>query len=296
MRVVLVEKMVSDLISDRRHIYWNDQLLLALGVLAGVKKHSPYRLPVVDSGLRVKGIITGRRVLEILIGSRATSLRRSEGIRGLLREKVGMFCDEAHNLFSERLPIKAVAVYMAENSVGKVFVIDERSVFKGAVDEFPFLEQMRGKVFNIRVGDVMSKEILTVSPEAEALKAAQIMTGSRHRRLSVVINGRLTGVVTITDILHHFLAEEGSISAVLEDLGITDFFKTPVREVMQSKVAKIDTGSDLGDAAARMLEKDVSALMVTSGEDKLEGIVSRIDLISGLAGVSGVKALVDLVS
>ena len=58
---------------------------------------------VTDYDMKVKGVLTGRRVLEVLLGRRGTSLREREGIKGILREPVGLFIDEARQIGREHV-------------------------------------------------------------------------------------------------------------------------------------------------------------------------------------------------
>jgi len=282
----------SSLISSKLHVYWDDPVLLVLSVIAGTGKCSPYRLPVVDSGLKVRGVITGRRLLEVLLGRRGIALREKLGIRGVLRKSVGLFCDEAHNVFSEKTPVQAVAQFMVENNIGSVFVVDETLALKGVIDETAFLTRMKKKKYDIEVRDVMQTSVYAVSPQVNLFSAAQLMLDSRVRRLPAVINDEVVGIVTITDILKHILIEEKHIPAVLEDSELA--LDESVEEIMIRDVARVDPETDIGNAANQMLKEDVSSLVVVRDE-KLEGIISRIDLISGLARISGIGALIELV-
>ncbi len=283
----------SNLISSKLYVYWDDPLLLVLNVIAGTRKRSPYRLPVVDSEWKIKGVITGRRLLEVLIGRRGTALREKLGIKGLLRKNVGLFCDEAHNVFSEKTPIQAVVQFMVENTIGNVFIVDEALTLKGIIDETIFLEKMMKKErFDIKVSSIMRTKVYTISPQVDLLSAAHAMLNRRVRRLPVVIDNRVVGIITITDILKHILVEEKHIPAVLESAEVT--LDESVEEIMVRKVAKIDPESDIRAAANRMLGEDVSSLVVVRDEE-LEGLVSRIDLISGLAKISGFESLIELV-
>ena len=282
----------SSLISSKLHVYWDDPVLLVLNAIAGIGKCSPYRLPVVDSGLKVKGVITGRRLLEVLLGRRGIALREKLGIRGVLRKSVGLFCDEAHNVFNERAPVQAVSQFMVENNIGSVFIVDETLTFKGVIDETAFLNRMKKKKYDIEVCDVMQTSVYTVLPQVNLFSAAQVMLDNRVRRLPVVINDEVVGIVTITDILKHILIEEKHIPAVLEDSEL--ILDENVEEIMIRDVAKVNPETDIGTAANQMLKEDVSSLVVVRDE-KLEGIVSRIDLISGLARISGIGALIELV-
>jgi len=284
--------LASSILSSKLHVYWDDPVLLVLNVISGKGKCSPYRLPVVDAGLRVKGVVTGRRLLEVLLGRRGAALRERLGIKGVLRESVGLFCDEAHNIFSEKTPVQAIAQFMVENNIGNVFIVDENHIFKGIIDEKVFLNRMKRKKCEIKVCDVMKTNVYTVSPQVKVLNAAQAMLDNRVRRLPVVVNEEVAGIVSITDILKHILVEEKHIPALLEDTELA--LDENVEEIMVRDVAKVGPETDIGTAANQMLKEDVSSLVVVRDE-KLKGIISRIDLVSGLAKISGVEALVKLV-
>ena len=273
----------------------DDPVLLALNMLAGVRKHSPYRLPILDRGLKIRGVITGRRILEVLLNRRGTALRRSEGLSGILREKINLFCDEARHIFHEKTPAYAIAQYMAENSVGNVFVVDENHVFKGVIEEASVLSRMKNKTFNVRVGEVMRKHVYHIDPDSNLLDAANLMMEFRIRRLPVVVEDKVVGIITITDILHYILSEEKHVPIILEKAEPSNILREFVKNIMETRLVKVNPQSDIGVAARKILEGDVSALLVASNENRLEGIISRIDLISGLARIVGVKALISLV-
>jgi CBS domain-containing protein len=63
------------------------------------------------------------------------------------------------------------------------------------------LEDQLRKAFATKVSDMMSTEVLTVSPEASVHEAARLISSSGHNRLPVVDDGRLVGVVTRVDVL-----------------------------------------------------------------------------------------------
>lgn len=66
---------------------------------------------------------------------------------------------------------------------------------------------------NIRVGDIMTTEVVTTSPDIHILAVADIMVKKHIRRLPVTENGRIIGIVYISSIFNHlltgFLVPEG---------------------------------------------------------------------------------------
>ena len=53
-----------------------------------------------------------------------------------------------------------------------------------------------------KVRDVMTRQVLSIAPDADAAQAAHIMGVRQVRRLPVVENGKLCGVITLGDIAH----------------------------------------------------------------------------------------------
>ena len=59
------------------------------------------------------------------------------------------------------------------------------------------------------VGDLMTRDPVTVGPDATAREAGRLISNHRHNRLPVVDgDGRLLGVVTRIDVLEALLEEE----------------------------------------------------------------------------------------
>ncbi len=52
----------------------------------------------------------------------------------------------------------------------------------------------------MRVGDVMTRQVRSIGPEAEISEAASVMGREQIRRLPVVENGRLCGMVSMGDL------------------------------------------------------------------------------------------------
>jgi CBS domain-containing protein len=91
---------------------------------------------------------------------------------------------------------------MLEENVGSVAVCDgdqlvgiftERDVLRLAGQE--------GGIGDPRVGDVMTRNVVTVTPDDDVVDAASIMGERRIRHLPVVVDGKLCGVVGIRDVL-----------------------------------------------------------------------------------------------
>lgn len=73
----------------------------------------------------------------------------------------------------------------------------------------------------IEVAEVMSKPLLFIEPEKEIEEAVKLMFKHKIKKLPVVENGRLVGLVTLTDLIR-----SSEVNKLLEDLPLK---KTPRR-------------------------------------------------------------------
>jgi CBS domain-containing protein len=71
--------------------------------------------------------------------------------------------------------------------------------------------------FERLVGDVMTSNVVTISPETDHAEAARLMQTKRIKRLPVVDDGELIGIVSRSDILRAFARPDESIIGELQD-------------------------------------------------------------------------------
>lgn len=98
--------------------------------------------------------------------------------------------------------ISEVAQSMRHLNVGSIPVCDKsRNVVGIVTDRDIVLRTVAGgsDVNSAKAQEVMTTQIVSVSPETDAHEAANIMAQNQIRRLPVVENGKLVGIVAIGD-------------------------------------------------------------------------------------------------
>ena len=103
--------------------------------------------------------------------------------------------------------IGAVPV-MADGQVAGIF--SERDVIYG-------LERDGAAFLDKRIGEVMTAPALTVAPDTPAIHALSLMTRRRIRHLPVVEGGRMTGFISIGDLVKYRIDRIESEAAALRD-------------------------------------------------------------------------------
>jgi len=102
----------------------------------------------------------------------------------------------------EEMSIIQVAEIMRDRDIGDVIVTNGSNVVGIVTDRDIVVRGLAsGNGFEmLAVGDVASREIETVSPDDAVARAVELMSNRAIRRLPVVDNGELVGVVSIGDL------------------------------------------------------------------------------------------------
>ena len=69
----------------------------------------------------------------------------------------------------------------------------------GSVDYNQMMDKY-GEVVNLKVKDLMTKNVVSVSPEDHILKAASTMVRHKFRRIPVAIDKKLVGMLSLGDV------------------------------------------------------------------------------------------------
>ncbi|MDA8205212.1 MAG: CBS domain-containing protein [Thermaerobacter sp.] len=108
--------------------------------------------------------------------------------------------------------IKKAAEIMRSVDCGSVPVTEGDRVVGIVTDRDIVVKQIAsGKSADSPVKECMTDTVVTVKPDAEAQTAADMMADNQVRRLPVVDNGRLVGILAIADLArkHIYVSESG---------------------------------------------------------------------------------------
>jgi CBS domain-containing protein len=128
------------------------------------------------------------------------------------------------------------------------------------------------------VADVMTKDVITVTPETSFKKCIDLMHSHEVGALPVVMGAGVVGIVSEADLMRKAAAlPEIPGDVVLEPtrkgLALT------AGELMTKEVEVIAPSASVGAAARLMFQRRIKHLPVISGSRRLVGIVSRADIL-----------------
>ena len=115
--------------------------------------------------------------------------------------------------------LATVAQRLRLEGIGALVVLDGDRI-AGMISERDVVNAFaahRSEASEIRVGDVMARDIITCRPEDSLTRVLGLMTRHRVRHLPVLEGGRLAGLISIGDAVKHRLDELELEAAVLRD-------------------------------------------------------------------------------
>ncbi|MDW8083730.1 MAG: CBS domain-containing protein [Candidatus Caldarchaeum sp.] len=127
------------------------------------------------------------------------------------------------------------------------------------------------------VKDIMTEEVVTVTPETSVYTAARIMAEEEVGSVVVVAGEKPVGIITERDLVRKVLAVGKPPK------------KTSVVQIMSSPVVVVGENTSVEEAISIMARNRIRRLLVVSGE-KLVGIVSVTDIVKAL-GAEAARAL-----
>ncbi|MDE2462020.1 MAG: CBS domain-containing protein [Gammaproteobacteria bacterium] len=121
----------------------------------------------------------------------------------------------AHEVVTSGEDTRAAAAVqlMTDHGVGSLVVLGRGGKIAGIVTERDILRRFArhgAQLGSMRLADIMSTPVETVSPDAHIEDLLQRMTLKRFRHLPVVDQGRLAGIVSIGDLVKAMLQEKTS--------------------------------------------------------------------------------------
>ncbi len=144
------------------------------------------------------------------------------------------------------------------------------------------------------VSDWMVTDPVTVTPDTKLFEAQKTMRDGGFRRLPVVAQGRLVGIVTDRDLREAAPSKATSLSVFELNYLLS---RLTVKDVMKTAVLTVSPDDPIERAALLMSEHKISGLPVLDGDavvgiltitDLLQAFVSMLDLREGGRVAAGV--------
>lgn len=238
------------------------------------------RLPVTDPGtFKLKGIITAGDILNLMGGGEKFNLVKkkhkgnflaavNDSVRGIMTPDV--------RTVDEDVSLTEVANRMIDEMTGGYPIIRNDGAITGIITERDLMKALCNESLQTRVEDVMSTKVRTVGPDNPIGSVTKEMTEKHFRRLPIVSEKVLYGIITASDVLNYL--GTGQVFQKLVTGQINEVMEVPVRTISGKNLYTITPDKTLGECARVMIEKKVGALPVIE-DSRLAGIITEHDLV-----------------
>jgi CBS domain-containing protein len=173
-----------------------------------------------------------------------------------------------------------VAKLMADYRITAVPISDGHKII-GQVNCLSILQRLKGKIGEMKITSIATKNPITVEKKATLAKARDLMVRKRIDHLPVIEGSRLEGMITSRDIADRITPPErlGSKSMKPETRG---FFELPIGDAMEDNPLTCPADTSASRALDSVLSSDRTYVLVTQWEE-LQGIATHTDFVALLA-------------
>lgn len=135
------------------------------------------------------------------------------------------------------------------------------------------------------VKERMSKPVISVSPDVPILEALNLMQREHIRRMPVIREGKMVGIVSDKDLLNAAPSDATTLSVWEMNYLVS---KIKVGDVMSRQVRTVEEDTPIEEAARIMADNKIGGLPVVRG-GKVVGLITETDLFKILLEFMGAR-------
>jgi len=188
-------------------------------------------------------------------------------------------------------PIEEALKLMRESKVRRLPVLDKEGKLVGIITEKDLLyvspspatslsiHELHYLISKIKVQDVMCKDVITATEYTPLEEAARIMADNKIGILPVMLDGKLVGIITETDVFCIFLellgAREKGVRLTMLVPEQTGMLATITRDIAEMGGNIISLGTFLGDDPSNRL---ITVKVAELGQDELVSAMEALGM------------------
>lgn len=245
------------------------------GAAETMASYKTRRLPIAHPGTeKLEGIVISRDIINFLGGGekhRIISEKYQGNIFAAVNDSIRHIMSREVFTLRDTASIDDVIEEMKEKNVGGFPIVNAEDEVVGIVEEKDVVRQIAGAVTGELVEDLMTADLITITPGTTIKDTCRFMIVNDIRRLPVIQEDELIGLITTTDILRHFASNE-----MFKHMK-GDPLSERINQVMVRTLCTVSPKEDASKAAHIMKENDVGCLLVT--DKRLVGILTERDLL-----------------
>ena len=177
--------------------------------------------------------------------------------------------------------LSKAAKLMMEVDLRSLPVGESKAEIIGVISDISLLERVsRGDFGKKKVGEFMTREVITLKPDDTVAKALATMRDHAISRIPIVNDeGKIEGLVTLHDLIIRFIKPRFKAKAGELAGEKVPPFSMPLRDVMIRGVITILPDAKVREAVATMKDNGIDGLVVVNEDNRVVGILTVKDLL-----------------
>lgn len=259
-----------------------------MSIIEGVQMMSSNnfrRLPITDPGnKKLLGIVTITDVIDLMGGGSRYNLvakKHKGNLLSSLNDSLREIATEQVETLTPKDSISDAISMLVASGHGGFPIVHSDNTIAGIVTEYDIMRMLAQERTDKVVEGIMTKNPETVHPDEPISHVTKRMVAKGYRRLPVIKDDILIGVITATDVMGYL--GQGKVFANMNTGTVDELLSQPVRDLMTSGDIKT-TGPEvqIGNIAREMLAKGIGAFPVVE-DGRVIGIITEFDLVKALA-------------
>jgi CBS domain-containing protein len=236
------------------------------------------RIPIANPGTKaLEGIITATDIVDYLGGGEKFEIIRQKfggNFFKAINEPVRLIMNKNVVSIKTSAKISEAIELMKEKNLGGLPIVDYENHVHAIITERDIANLFADRISGVKVSQIMSEKVITALSKTTIFETERTMTTQGFRRLPIISDGKVIGIITTMDIIRFF--GSGSVFKYLQSGTIIQVLNTPALEIATKNVSTIEPSADVGQAAKIMQNKNIGAVPVVEKE-KLVGIITERD-------------------
>jgi CBS domain-containing protein len=236
------------------------------------------RIPIANPGTKaLEGIVTASDIIDYLGGGKKFEIihRKFGGnIFKAINEPIKLIMTQKVVSVRSTAKISEAIELMTNKNLGGLPVVDDDNHVRAIITERDIAILFADRLSGVSVAELMSEKVVTALSKTTIFEAERSMVTRGFRRLPIISDGKVVGIITSMDVIRFF--GSGEVFKHLRSGTIIQVLNTPALTIASKEVSTIEPNADIGQAAKIMRDKDLGAIPVVKDE-KLVGIITERD-------------------